>query len=263
MQNNNQLERLEAKTIQQHFLRILEQEFHLGPRIAAAVLEEAQLCLLGSSDYLQPGQMRVVLTRRGARHGQALSDTPTVTVTWTLDAGLEDRQVLRQAGVQALRRVRLQRLLDEALEQAGVATQEDLALALYTSLRTIKRDFAVLQRQGLVLPSRGSLQGIGRGQTHKAQIVGRWLQGETYDQWVKHTPHSLTSIQRYVRTFVQVVGLSQQGFADSQIALLVPIGLPLVRDYRAIYQQHDTPACRERLAAQLERLGQTAQKGAP
>jgi hypothetical protein len=262
MPDQNELERLEAKTFQQHFLRVLEQEFRFGPRIALAVLEEAQDCLMSHSADMHPGQIQVILTRRGARHGQALGDTPTVKVKWTLDAGLEDRQVLHQDGPQALRRVRLQRLLDEALEQGGVATQEDLAWALHTSLRTIKRDFAMLESQGLWLPSRGNLQGIGRGQTHKAQIVGRWLQGETYDQLGKNTHHSLSSIQRYVRTFVQVVRLFRQGFPDSQIAQVVQIGLPLVRDYLAIYQQHTTPACQERLEAQLERLSQAAQKGA-
>jgi len=262
MHDKNELNRLETKTLQQHFLRILEQEFRLGPRVASAILEEAQNCLLASSNGLLPGQMQVVLARRGARHGQALADLPTVRVNWTLDAGAEDRQVLLRDGPQALRRVRLQRLLDEALEQDGVATQEDLALALHTSLRTIKRDFVALQRQGLMLPSRGNLQGIGRGQTHKAQIVGRWLQGETYDQLEKHTHHSATSIRRYVQAFTQVVRLHRQGFPDDQIALLLQIGPPLVRDYLALYQQHDTPLCRQRLEDQLERLGHAVQKGA-
>ena len=55
------------------------------------------------------------------------------------------------------------------------------------------------------MPSRGNLQGIGRGQTHKAQIIARWLQGETYDQIALHTHHALVSVQGYIGTFARVI----------------------------------------------------------
>jgi hypothetical protein len=185
--NEQTKERLQAKTPEQRYLSVLEQDYDQPPRVAQALLEEAQMYLLGSDLALRPGQTRVILVRVDAGHGQALSQTATQEVTWTVDAGQEDRQVLQQYGPVMLRRVRIQRLLDEALEQGAAATQEDLAQALHVSVRTIKRDCADLQAQGIYLPTRGKLRGIGRGQTHKAQIVGRWLEGETYDQIALHT----------------------------------------------------------------------------
>jgi DNA-binding CsgD family transcriptional regulator len=157
--------------------------------------------------------------------------------------------------------------LDEALAQGAVATQEDLASALQVTIRTIKRDCADLKAEGIYLPTRGNLHGIGRGQTHKAQIVGRWLRGETYDQIALHTHHSLSSIRRYVQTFVRVVHLYHQGFSQEQIALLLQISLPLVKEYLAVNRQHTEPVYQERLTAQIQRLGraetaQRSQKGA-
>jgi biotin operon repressor len=253
--NNREMERLQAKTPEKRFLQLLEQEFDYAPKVAQAVLEEAQACLLGTPGPLRPGQVRAILTQYDARHGRALRDTPMTEVVWTVDAGLEDRQVLQQHGRPALRRVRIQRLLDEALAQGAIATQEDLAQALHVSGRTIKRDCVTLKAQGVYLPTRGNLHGIGRGQTHKAQIVGLWLRGATYDQIARQTRHSVPAIQRYVQTFVRVVDLYQQGFSDSQIALLLNVSLALVREYLAVYQQNATPECRERLTAQIERLG--------
>jgi len=253
--NKQQNERLQAKTPEQRFLRVLEEEFHQPPRVAQALLEEAQDCLFGRSSSLRPGQMRVVLVRQGAGHGQALRATATTEVIWTLDAGTEDRHVLYRNGSAELRRVRIQRLLDEALSQGAAATQEDLAQALHVSVRTIKRDCAMLEARGVYLPTRGNLQGIGRGQTHKAQIVGRWLRGETYDQIALRTHHCPASIQRYVQAFVRVVHLHRQGFPDSQIALLVEMSPFLVQEYLAVYRQNDTPECRERLGEQIQRLG--------
>lgn len=259
-----EIARLQAKTPEQRFKYSLQNDFEFSAKMADLLLQEARDYLIGQPETLRPGQMRVILVARKARHGRCLSATPTKEVIWTVDAGMEDLEVLQEHGPVKLRRHRLQRLLREALEQGAVATQEDLAQVLQVTTRTIKRDYAALKAAGVWLPSRGALQGIGRGQSHKAQILKRWLQGETYDQLVLHTHHSLASIQRYVQTFVRVVQLHQQGFEPSQIAMLVQIGLPLVKEYLQLWQQSDSPATRERLSEQLQRLGQAGkgyQKG--
>jgi biotin operon repressor len=256
--------RLQAKTPEQRFLSVLENDFDQPPRVAQVLLEEAQTCLLGHGAALRPGQMRVILTRLDAEHGQALSHTARQEVIWTVDAGIEDRQVQRQHGLVALRQTRLQRLLDEALAQGAAATQEDLAQALHVSVRTIKRDCQELEAQGLCVLTRGKLKGLGRGQTHKAQIVARWLRGETYDQIMVHTRHSQASIQRYVQTFVRVIDLHGQGFGEGETALLLELSVPLVREYLVVYEQHHAPVYRERLKEQIERLaqGSVAKRGA-
>ena len=249
-----EVERLQAKTPQQRFKQTLESEFAFSAKMAELLLQEAENHLLGQPGHLRPGQMRVILTAQRARHGQALAATALTEVLWTVDAGAADRAILVEQGPIGLRRHRLQRLLAEALEQDAVATQEDLALVLQVTRRTIKRDFAALHAAGVWLPSRGYLQGIGRGQTHKAQIVRRWLQGETYDQLAQHTHHSGSSIRRYVQTFTRVLHLQQQGFEPAQIATLVQLSVPLVQEYLQLWQANETPATRERLAEQLQRM---------
>jgi DNA-binding Lrp family transcriptional regulator len=262
--DNQTFERLQAKTPEQRFLNVLDQGFEQAPRVAQALLEEAQLCLLGVSSALRPGQTRVILVALNARHGQPLGRTATTEVTWTIDAGREDLQVLQQHGPVELRRMRIQRLLDEALAQDAAATQEDLAQALHVSVRTIKRDCKALEAQGISVPTRGRLKGIGRGQTHKAQIVGRWLRGETYDQIMFHTRHSLSSIKRYVQSFVRVADLHRRGFSESEIALLLDMSSYLVGEYLMVYTEHDSIEYQTRLTEQIERLSKApkAKKGA-
>lgn len=251
---NERQKRLETKTAAQRFKQMLEQEFHFAPKIAQSILEEAQSHLVEPTEQNQAGQQTVILAKREAGSGRPLEKTELIQISWTLDAGAEDQQVGQQHGHKALRQVRLQRLLLEALEQGAVASQEDLSQALRVSVRTIKRDFAELQSQGLYLPSRGNLHGIGRGQTHKAQIIGQWLQGATYDQIVQRSHHCLSSIQRYIQTFVRVIELHQQEFSELQIAQLLQIGQPLVQEYLAVYEQHDQAECRQRLGEQMARL---------
>jgi len=116
--DNQAIVRLQAKTPEQHFLTIMQQEFEFPAKIAQLILEEAQSCLQGVSLGLRPGQVRVILAKRDSSHARSVAATPKVEVTWTVDAGLEDRQVQQQHGPVALRQVRLQRLLAEAL--AGI-----------------------------------------------------------------------------------------------------------------------------------------------
>ncbi|MEM7125080.1 MAG: DUF1670 domain-containing protein [Chloroflexota bacterium] len=245
--------RAATKTGEGHFLRKLEQEFHLAPRIAQAILEEAKASLEGSCE-LKSGQIRRYLTRYDRGGGQPLNQLPTVEVIWTLDAGDEDREVHKAYGRVSLRRVRIQRLASEALEQGAVATQEDLSMALGVCVRTIKNDCKALESNGILVTTRGKLHGIGRGQTHKSQIVGRWLMGATYDQIMIQTHHSITSIQRYIRTFLRIVLLYRQEFAPGEIVHLAQVSQPLLDEYLTLYQSHDQPECRRRLEIHLNRL---------
>ncbi len=252
--SNSATQRQRAKTAEQRFLKVLEDDFGQPPRVSEAILEEAQACLFGPSSALRPGQVRVVLAAMEAGPGRTLRETKLKEVVWTINAGQEDLRVQHEHGPVSLRQVRIQRLADEALAQGGVATQEDLARVLNVSTRTIKRDCKVLEAQGIYLPTRGRLKGVGRGQTHKAQIVGRWLRGETYDQIQLHTRHSLVSIKRYVQSFVRAADLHRQGVPEDEIAFLLQMSHYLVGEYLALYRQHDTPAYQARLTEQIERL---------
>jgi hypothetical protein len=74
----------------------------------------------------------------------------------------------------------------------------------------------------------------------------------------------LSSIQRYVQSFVRVASLHRQGFGASEIALVLDMSTYLVKEYLALYQEHDLPEYQTRLTEQIERLCQApnAKKGA-
>ncbi len=250
------MNRLQVKTPEQRFIHTLENDFHFAPKIAQAVLEEAQACLRSDKKNLHPGQIRVILARLDARPGRALKETDMIEVIWTIDAGAEDREVRYKYGQKHLRQVRILGLLSESTEQKGAGTQEDLAVNLQVALRTIKRDFVELQARGYYLPTRGNLHGVGRGQTHKAQIIAKWLRGKTYDQIARATYHSIAAIKRYIQMFVRVIELHLQKFSESQIALLLQIGEALLHEYLSVYYDNNSVDCQKRLQEQLERLHQ-------
>lgn len=231
-------ERLAVKTPEAAFLHVLQEEFHFSPRVSRELLSTAKEMLVGGvpSSAVRPGQVRLVVASMKAPFGPSLADTDKVEVTLTVDAGAEDAEVRRAEKAEGLRRGRILRLTEEALEQGGVLTQEDLARVLGVTRRTIVRDMQILQAEGHLVHTRGAVQGVGRGQTHKVRIIELWLDREGYDKIARWLHHSAQAIKRYVSTFLRVVVLHRQGRSVEEIAFLTQSSVRLVKDYLGVYE---------------------------
>jgi hypothetical protein len=249
-------DRLAAKTPEAAFLHVLQQEFNFSPRVSSELLSTAQEMLVGTSSLaVRPGQVRLVVTSLKAPFGPPLAETDKVEVTLTVDAGVEDAEVKAQQGAIGLRRGRILRLTEEALEQGGALTQEDLARALSVDVRTIRRDMEVLKREGHLIQTRGVVKGVGRGQTHKVRVIELWLDREGYDKIGRWLHHSAQAIKRYVGTFLRVVALHRQGMSVKEIAFLTQTSVRLVKEYLGVYEAAMAePHRREKLEEELARV---------
>jgi Protein of unknown function (DUF1670) len=250
-------DRLALKTSDATLLHILQQEFNFSQRVSREILVTAKEVLLGGSpaEAVRPGQVRRIVASLQAPFGPPLTETDKIEVTLTVDAGAEDAEVKARDGLEGLRRGRILRIVDEALQQDGVLTQEDLAQVLNVDVRTIRRDVAALKAEGQLVHTRGPMKGVGRGQTHKIHIIELWLDREGYDKISRWVHHSFYSIQRYINTFQRVVVLHQEGMAAEQIAFLVRSSVRLVQDYLTVYEAALTvPRRREKLAEELARV---------
>jgi len=250
-------ERRLIKTPETAFLHVLHQEFNFSKRVSQELLAVAQEMLRGdpAASAIRPGQIRLVVASLKAPFGPPLSETDKVEVTLTVDAGAEDAAVKRDEGSEALRRGRILRLLEEALEQGGVLTQEDLARALGVVRRTVVRDVRVLKEEGHLVHTRGQVKGVGRGQTHKVRIIELWLDREGYDKIAKWVHHSPQSIKRYVSTFLRIVILHRQETPLEEIAFLTRSSVRLVRDYLKVYEAAlKVPHRSEKLEEELARV---------
>lgn len=250
-------ERLASKTPEAAFLHVLQKEFNFSTRVSRELLNTAQEMLVGGtpSSMVRPGQVRLVVSSLKAPFGPPLVETDKVEVTLTVDAGAEDAVIKDREGSAGLRQGRILRLLEEALEQGGVLTQEDLARALNVDVRTIRRDVRVLREEGHLVHSRGQLKGVGRGQTHKVRIIELWLDREGYDKIARWLHHSPQAIKRYVSTFLRIVVLHRQGTPVEEIAFLTQSSVRLVGDYLAVHEAALAEAHRrEKLEEELARV---------
>ena len=149
-----------------------------------------------------------------------------------------DAEILKEQGVTGLRKHKLLRLANEAYDQGGLLIQEDLALLLTTSIRTIQRDMQEMRQRGIVVPTRGEIQDIGPTVSHKTKIIELYLKGYEYTEIELRTRHTGESIKRYISGFSKVVLLSNQGYSIIQIRELTNSSEKVITEYLALYEAY-------------------------
>jgi hypothetical protein len=196
---------------------------------------------------LKPGQLLFQVVSIQAASNTPLAQCEQVAVVLTLDAGEEDLIVRQNKGVIGLRHHRIQRLANEAFQQGGLLTIEDLANRLLNcGERTLCRDLFFFKHQKISLPLRSTIKDMGRAISHRALIIEKWLEGKEYEQIKQATHHSIPSVQNYVNKFKRVVALASQGFDMQEISFLVKISPSLAQQYHSLYQRADIVSHRKK-----------------
>lgn len=210
---------------------------------------------------VRDGQMRYSCIRSDQGPGKPLSACPKVSVTLTLSHP-EDKQDLHgwahPGGMSAeVRQRRLVRIVQEAQEQGGLLTQEDLSEILMCDPRTIRRDIRQLKQGGFILPTRGQQQDIGPGVSHRALAVRKWLEGKEPVELARLIRHSLASVENYLEKFKRVAWLSREkAFNPFEIALTVGMSVVSVHTYLELCAEYaDTP----QLACRMEEINAVGQ----
>lgn len=250
-----ELRRLDDKSLDGQMLWELQNGFELSPRESQGVLETVKL-LYTQRPEAHAGRVSLWVVKRDASVGKPLNELEKIQVWVTLHGGQEDLEAYEAYGHAGLRRQKILRITEEILDQNGVATQEDLARLLGTSIRTVRRDIAYLLKQGQRVVTRGVYSDIGPSISHKVVIVEMFLSGFVYTDICRKTQHSAQAVQRYVNTFGRVVALYERGIKEAaEIARYAGISERLATEYLELYSKLGKKAgCRERIKDLLAQL---------
>lgn len=229
-------DRLRLKTQDQTLMRLAISGAGLTPweaKVLPQVVEEVYFSTPGSRPW-QDGQVRYQCVAASAGPGRPLAECPQVPVVLTVFRLDEDRATLREHGAIGLRQAKVCRITEEAREQGGLLTQEDLGVLLACDERTIRRDVAVLKKRGIHVATRGFVQDIGPTLSHKALAIRHWLGGKEPVAVARAIAHSLVAVERYLEAFKRVAFLSEKGLDEVAVARSANLSPALVRTYRAI-----------------------------
>lgn len=243
MINNTSLQRWErakAKSLDQQFLQEMKDGLNCSRFEAQGILDkvhEVFAPLLSASYRLHPGQVLVSVVDASAPAGASLAEASQRLVRLTLDGGEEDLEIRRRGGVNTLRQHRLDRMAEEAFQQGGLLTLEDLAKLFNCGVRTLVRDLAQLRQRGIEPPLRSRVRDMGRAVTHRRQIVEQWLRGREYSDIARDQYHSVASVARYVDQFKRCAHLFEEAFDLNTVAFLVGISVSLAGQFHKLWSE--------------------------
>jgi hypothetical protein len=226
---------------------LTEYGYDHGPVIARAIVEDILATIESCYPERIPPKTVVWLAVRrewnGRRKGLEVTDLVPVqlrVVTEEEIALLMAPALRRQfKASRAFNRARYARWCFDAYEQGGVLTLLDLSLISGLSEHYIGELLREHEREtGVVVPTRGTVHDIGPSMTHKAEVVRRWLRGESPLQIAKTLKHSQEAVDRYIADF-QKVRLLVQKFPVVDVPALAGLSASVVQQYVALLGEYE------------------------
>lgn len=209
MRRDQQDRRMMCKTAGAALAREIVQGTNCSPMESEIIVEKAEEAFgIGQWEdgrAMLDGQIVFHAVSTEARPGCSLEECPRIRLVLSLVIRGQDMIVRRAYGAGAMRSQQISRMAEEAKDQGGLLTQEDLALLVGCDVRTVRADIKRLQEQGITVPTRGTMQDIGPGVSHRVKAVHLWLSGKEPLEVARQLNHSLSSIERYTQTFCRVV----------------------------------------------------------
>ncbi|NGX61235.1 MAG: hypothetical protein K940chlam9_00718 [Chlamydiae bacterium] len=238
-----QQNRVQIKTISQQMKQMAVHGTGLSPWEAEVLVETIEEVYFSSLEQqeLQPGQMKYRCISADEGAGKPLKECQMVAVTLTLhDDRDKENLSIASNGERSieLRRRRLARICEEAKEQGGFLSQEDLAEFLMCDVRTVRRDTKELKKLGIILPTRGQQKDIGPGVSHRAIAIRHWLEGKEPVAVAQQIKHSIAAVENYLQKFKRVAFLRRKGFTEFEIALTVGISVYASKTFCELYEEY-------------------------
>lgn len=210
-----------------------------GAITASAIIDDLLLLIdhfyrYNDNSFLKQGQIvwHAVPIDEYPKKGKSMAQTRLIPVVLDIisDSDIEDmRQPIHH---RELRIKRIERWTHQAYDQGALLTQLDLAVLLnvneFTARQYVQEYYALYGRP---LPTRGNIQLIGGGQTHKREIIALHLKGFLVPTICQRTNHSKEAVERYIRDY-EAVNLLSTKFDDVEtISRLIRLSPSVVRQY--------------------------------
>ena len=251
--------RLKIKTLNQRMQNVAVHGTGLSPWEAKVLVEAIEQVYFADPSLREAseGQLKYSCVGHNEPPGKKIEDCQMVTVWLTL-FDPKDQGELAYEGKQAsiaLRQRRLTRITDQAREQGGLLSQEDLATILMCDVRTIRRDIESLRQREIIVATRGQVCDIGPGVTHRGIAVRLWLEGKEPVEIARQINHSIAAVENYLEKFKRVAYLRGKNFDDYQSALTIGISVAAIKTFVQLYQQYQHKPFFKQRISEIELVG--------
>jgi hypothetical protein len=186
------------------------------------------------NSFLKPGQMvwHAVPINEYPQRAKSISQTKLKPVVLDIISQDDIEDMKKPLHQREIRLKKTERWTHQAYDQGALLTQLDLAVLFGVNENTVreyvKEYYSLYQKK---LPTRGNIQDIGGGQTHKKDIITMYLKGYLVPTICQRTNHSKQAVERYIRDF-EAIRLLDPKFEDLQtISLITRLSKSVVQQY--------------------------------
>ncbi len=238
---NRRYKRIKGKSLKNILIErfINKYGYDKGIVTANAIVEDILLLVetyfrYSDNSFLKQGQMvwLAVPINEFPAKGKSMAQTKLMPVVLDIisDSDIEDMK--KPMHHRELRLKRVERWTNQAYEQGGTLSQLDLAVILsvneFTAGNYVREYQSIYNRR---LPTRGNVQLIGGGQTHKREIITDYLNGYLVPSICQRTNHSKEAVERYIRDFEAVKLLASKFDDINTISLVTRLSVSVVNQY--------------------------------
>lgn len=233
--------RLKGKTIKKIILdKFLNQYgYDKGHITANAIVDDLLITIeqyyrFSDNSLLRHGQIvwMAVPVDEFPKKGKSIQQTQLKPVVLDLINDDDIDAVKKRTHHRTIRVNKIERWTQQAFDQGALLSQLDLAILLgvneFTAGNYVREYFSLY---GRALPTRGNIQLIGSGQTHKKEIIALYLDGYLIPAICQRTKHSKEAVERYIRDFEAVQMLFPKFNNINTISLITRLSKSVVNQY--------------------------------
>lgn len=186
------------------------------------------------NSFVKNGQMvwHAVPIHEYPKKGKSMAQTKLIPVVLDIISDQDIDDMKKPLHHREIRMKKIERWTQQAYDQGALLSQLDLAVLLgvneYTAGQYVREYYQLYNRP---LPTRGNIQFIGGGQTHKKEIISLYLKGYLVPTICQRTHHSKEAVERYIRDF-EAIRLLDPKFDDiNSISLITRLSKRVVQQY--------------------------------
>ncbi len=225
----------------------LEQEFpQLGGfktrQMLAECINNMVTKFYPETNHMKPGQISWITVHKDEKNSYGKSMKNTQLTNVVLDI-IQQHDAMERAEGKKLRDIKKEavvRLCKQAFEQNGCLTNAEIAIILKMSASTVSKYIKEYEMESqTVIPRRGTIHDIGPSLTHKKIIINKlFIEHKSVQQVCRETYHSISSIQRYIVAFKQILLCKKKGMNTDETAFAVRRTKRLVQEYEKIIDEY-------------------------
>ena len=233
--------RIKGKTLKNILLDrfINKYGYDKGIITASAIVDDILTLIQGyyrysDNSFIKAGQMvwHAVPIDEYPQRAKSIAQTKLKPVVLDIISNEDIENMKQPMHHREIRINKVERWTHQAYDQGALLTHLDLAVLLgvneYTAGQYI-REYQSLYNK--TLPTRGNIQDIGGGQTHKKDIITMYLKGYLVPNICQRTNHSKEAVERYIRDF-EAIRVLDTKFEDLQtISLITRLSQSVVQQY--------------------------------